>query len=83
MASGVISAMTATAITQPFDMLKTRMQLRPTDYRNTVQSAIKVATVRDGHRFCTRLLTNNQLILGGRICRVSDRHGSTGGQEKL
>ncbi|KAI8096445.1 mitochondrial carrier domain-containing protein [Halteromyces radiatus] len=40
--SGVIAGMTATVITQPFDMLKTRMQLKPTIYKNLIQAATKV-----------------------------------------
>ncbi|ORZ18740.1 mitochondrial carrier domain-containing protein [Absidia repens] len=42
MGSGVIAGMTATVITQPFDMLKTRMQLKPTIYKNLLQAASKV-----------------------------------------
>ncbi|RUP46923.1 mitochondrial carrier domain-containing protein [Jimgerdemannia flammicorona] len=40
--SGVMAGVTATCVTQPFDMLKTRMQLKPQIYRNTWQSAAKV-----------------------------------------
>jgi solute carrier family 25 protein 38 len=32
----------ATCTTQPFDMLKTRMQLKPNTYRNLIQSVHKV-----------------------------------------
>jgi len=42
MISGVAAGTAACAITQPFDMLKTRMQLKPSVYKNTLQSAIKV-----------------------------------------
>ncbi|OBZ83723.1 Solute carrier family 25 member 38 [Choanephora cucurbitarum] len=42
MSSGVVAGMAATCTTQPFDMLKTRMQLKPMFYRNMIQSAKKV-----------------------------------------
>lgn len=45
MGSGVAAGMTATVLTQPFDMLKTRMQLKPTIYRNLLQAATKVLKV--------------------------------------
>ncbi|KAI9279682.1 mitochondrial carrier domain-containing protein [Umbelopsis sp. AD052] len=40
--SGVLAGVTATCFTQPFDMLKTRMQLKPLVYRNLWSSAKKV-----------------------------------------
>jgi len=40
--AAVFAGITATMITQPFDMLKTRMQLKPLDYRNTWQAARRV-----------------------------------------
>ncbi|CAG8477144.1 9032_t:CDS:2 [Ambispora gerdemannii] len=40
--SAVFAGIAATIITQPFDMLKTRMQLRPLDYRNTLQAGRKM-----------------------------------------
>ncbi|RUS23186.1 mitochondrial carrier domain-containing protein [Endogone sp. FLAS-F59071] len=43
--TGVVAGVTATCVTQPFDMLKTRMQLKPQIYKNTWQSATKVFTV--------------------------------------
>ncbi|CAO3650904.1 unnamed protein product [Mucor fragilis] len=42
MGSGVAAGMAATCTTQPFDMLKTRMQLKPIMYKNLIQSAKKV-----------------------------------------
>ncbi|KAI8094788.1 solute carrier family 25 member 38 [Thamnidium elegans] len=42
MGSGVVAGMAATCTTQPFDMLKTRMQLKPMIYKNLIQSARKV-----------------------------------------
>jgi solute carrier family 25 protein 38 len=45
MGSGVVAGMTATILTQPFDMLKTRMQLKPTIYKNLLQAATKVLKV--------------------------------------
>jgi solute carrier family 25 protein 38 len=42
MGSGVLAGVAATCTTQPFDMLKTRMQLKPTIYKNMIQSAKKV-----------------------------------------
>ncbi|KAM3586884.1 hypothetical protein VKS41_001935 [Umbelopsis sp. WA50703] len=41
--SGVLAGLAATSFTQPFDMLKTRMQLKPLVYRNIWTSAKKVA----------------------------------------
>jgi len=40
--SGVIAAGLATAITNPFDSIKTRIQLRPKDYRNMLQAGRKM-----------------------------------------
>jgi solute carrier family 25 protein 38 len=37
-ASGVLAAGLATAITNPFDSIKTRIQLQPKDYRNILQA---------------------------------------------
>lgn len=48
-ASGVVAAGLATAITNPFDSIKTRIQLRPKQYRNMVQAAKKMIT-EDGLR---------------------------------
>jgi solute carrier family 25 protein 38 len=45
MGSGVAAGMAATCTTQPFDMLKTRMQLKPMMYKNLIQSARKVYLV--------------------------------------
>lgn len=45
MGSGVVAGMAATCTTQPFDMLKTRMQLKPIMYKNLIQSARKVYLV--------------------------------------
>lgn len=42
MGSGLLAGMTASTITQPFDMLKTRMQLKPSIYKTLAQSAKKV-----------------------------------------
>ncbi|KAF9586057.1 hypothetical protein BGW38_010047 [Lunasporangiospora selenospora] len=42
MISGMLAGFLSTTITHPFDMLKTRMQLKPADYRNVVQAARKV-----------------------------------------
>lgn len=39
LASGVVAGSAATAITQPFDLMKTRMQLDPSTYRNTWHTA--------------------------------------------
>ncbi|KAI8388176.1 mitochondrial carrier domain-containing protein [Radiomyces spectabilis] len=40
--SGVSAGMLATCVTQPFDLLKTRMQLKPNIYKNIMQSARKI-----------------------------------------
>ncbi|CAO3639551.1 unnamed protein product [Cunninghamella blakesleeana] len=42
LSSGVIAGLTASVITHPFDMLKTRMQLKPTVYKHVLQAAKKV-----------------------------------------
>lgn len=47
--SGVVAAGLATAITNPFDSIKTRIQLRPREYRNMVQAARKMVA-EDGFR---------------------------------
>lgn len=41
-ASGVLAAGLATAITNPFDAIKTRIQLRPREYRNMLQCGRKM-----------------------------------------
>ncbi|CAG8475810.1 12051_t:CDS:2 [Ambispora leptoticha] len=40
--SALFAGISATILTQPFDMVKTRMQLKPLDYRNMLQAARKV-----------------------------------------
>lgn len=40
--SGILGAGLATAITNPFDAIKTRIQLRPRDYRNAIQAGRKM-----------------------------------------
>lgn len=47
--SGVVAASTATAITNPFDAVKTRLQLLPGKYGNMVRAA-KVMYLEDGAR---------------------------------
>ncbi|KAF9988107.1 hypothetical protein BGZ65_012163, partial [Modicella reniformis] len=42
MISGMAAGFLSTTITHPFDMLKTRMQLKPTEYKNVFQGARKV-----------------------------------------
>ncbi|KAI1305004.1 hypothetical protein EDD11_005028 [Mortierella claussenii] len=42
MVSGVAAGFLSTTLTHPFDMLKTRMQLKPAEYRNVFQGARKV-----------------------------------------
>lgn len=48
-ASGVFAAMTATAITNPFDAVKTRLQLMPDKYKNLLR-AVGVMIKEDGVR---------------------------------
>lgn len=43
--AAVLSASLATLLTNPFDAIKTRIQLRPQQYRNTVQAGVTM--VRD------------------------------------
>lgn len=40
--SGVVAAGLATAITNPFDSIKTRIQLKPREYRNIIQAGRKM-----------------------------------------
>jgi solute carrier family 25, member 38 len=40
--SGVVAAGVATTITNPFDSIKTRIQLKPREYRNTLQAGLKI-----------------------------------------
>lgn len=46
MVSGVAAGFLSTTLTHPFDMLKTRMQLKPAEYKNVLQGARKVLLVR-------------------------------------
>lgn len=48
-ASGVVAATTATAITNPFDAVKTRLQLQPVKYVNMVRTA-KLMVQEDGFK---------------------------------
>ncbi|KAJ1953788.1 hypothetical protein EC988_002794, partial [Linderina pennispora] len=43
MGAGVISGLAASYITQPFDLVKTRMQVRPSEYTNVMQAFVKIA----------------------------------------
>ncbi|ORY08285.1 mitochondrial carrier [Basidiobolus meristosporus CBS 931.73] len=40
--AGIFAGVTATTLTHPFDVLKTRMQLQPTEYHNSLQASIKI-----------------------------------------
>nr|KAJ3401356.1 hypothetical protein HK105_004500 [Polyrhizophydium stewartii] len=42
-AAGFMGGLSATLATQPFDMVKTRMQLKPAEYRGLVRSFAKIA----------------------------------------
>ncbi|KAJ1839347.1 hypothetical protein LPJ70_005094, partial [Coemansia sp. RSA 2708] len=42
MVAGVAAGLAASYLTQPFDMVKTRMQLRPLEYTSVVQSFAKI-----------------------------------------
>ncbi|KAJ1726680.1 hypothetical protein LPJ61_005025 [Coemansia biformis] len=42
MVAGVTAGLSASYITQPFDMVKTRMQLRPQEYHSVMQSFAKI-----------------------------------------
>ncbi|KAJ1960340.1 hypothetical protein GGI12_003856 [Dipsacomyces acuminosporus] len=42
MVAGVLGGLTASYITQPFDLVKTRMQVRPQEYTSVTQSFVKV-----------------------------------------
>lgn len=48
-ASGALAAGLATALTNPFDAIKTRIQLQPDKYRNTVY-ALRLMIMEDGGR---------------------------------
>jgi solute carrier family 25 protein 38 len=43
--SGAIAGLLATSITQPFDMIKTRIQLAPKEYRNLWYGGKKIFKV--------------------------------------
>jgi hypothetical protein len=43
--SGAIAGLLATSITQPFDMIKTRIQLAPKEYRNLWYGGKKIYRV--------------------------------------
>src|SRR5690348_11755711 len=70
MVAGVTAGFFSTTLTHPFDMLKTRMQLKPAEYKNVLQAARKVLMVRplililttSGHFVITRVLFNWILI---------------------
>lgn len=47
--SGVLAAGMATALTNPFDAIKTRIQLQPRKYRNLIQAGRKVVA-EDGFK---------------------------------
>ncbi|KAK9719009.1 hypothetical protein K7432_005087 [Basidiobolus ranarum] len=47
--SGIFAGITATTLTHPFDVLKTRMQLQPSEYRNSFQSTVKILQVTTEH----------------------------------
>jgi len=47
--SSVVAAGLATALTNPFDAIKTRIQLQPKEYRNMIQAARKMV-VQDGYK---------------------------------
>ncbi|KAJ1722701.1 hypothetical protein LPJ53_002914 [Coemansia erecta] len=42
MVAGVMAGLTASYMTQPFDMVKTRMQLRPAEYTSVMQAFTKI-----------------------------------------
>lgn len=44
--SGAIAGLLATSITQPFDMIKTRIQLAPKEYRNLWYGGKKILRVK-------------------------------------
>ena len=44
--SGAIAGLLATTITQPFDMIKTRIQLAPKEYRNLWYGGKKILRVK-------------------------------------
>ncbi|TPX32525.1 hypothetical protein SmJEL517_g04368 [Synchytrium microbalum] len=42
MASGISSAILSSVVTQPFDVIRTRIQIKPQEYRNTVFAVAKI-----------------------------------------
>jgi solute carrier family 25 protein 38 len=42
MTSGLVGGFMATLVTQPFDMIKTRLQLKPKEYKNMVYAFSKI-----------------------------------------
>ncbi|KAJ3116684.1 hypothetical protein HDU96_009035 [Phlyctochytrium bullatum] len=55
-ASSVTAGVVSTAITQPFDVLKTRLQLKPAEYRNSVYGFLKIAREEGAHGFFIGLI---------------------------
>ncbi|KAJ8329376.1 hypothetical protein O5D80_002393 [Batrachochytrium dendrobatidis] len=45
--AGMLSGFSATLLTQPFDMMKTRMQLKPLEYPSLLQSFAKISAAED------------------------------------
>ncbi|KAJ1948311.1 hypothetical protein FBU59_001656 [Linderina macrospora] len=43
MCAGVVSGLAASYLTQPFDLVKTRMQVRPSEYTSVMQAFVKIA----------------------------------------
>lgn len=54
--SGAIAGLLATSITQPFDMIKTRIQLAPKEYRNLWYGGKKIL----------RVIPSDKLVANGR-----------------
>ncbi|KAL2918881.1 hypothetical protein HK105_201715 [Polyrhizophydium stewartii] len=56
MAAGFMGGLSATLATQPFDMVKTRMQLKPAEYRGLVRSFAKIAATEGMRGFFAGML---------------------------
>lgn len=77
MASGIVSGIAATVVTNPFDVAKTRMQLRPLDYHSTLESLWKIAKVCIRHSVTRIDKVTYMLSTGGKLQWLFLGHAAT------
>jgi len=88
--SGSIAAATATAVTNPFDAIKTRLQLRPTEYRSLFRAGHRIVSeegwkslfdglglrmVRKGMSSALAWTVYEELVKKAEVVRASPGHG--------